>query len=86
MGTRYEVQVVTGSSRRFDRAALPDSILQDPRYWREVITRTITARAIDEHGSTPPDARHRATVDMQGTPMLTGLNATEDRFDVIEPF
>ena len=87
-GTRYAVQIVRGSSRRFDRAALPDSILQDPRYWKTVTTNRVTARATREDDASPGPSLSQSSWPARSpaAPMLTGLHTPEERFDVIEPF
>ncbi|MEL7212540.1 MAG: hypothetical protein AAGK92_07750 [Pseudomonadota bacterium] len=87
-GMRYAVRVVNSTSRRFDRAALPDAILQDPRYWREVCSLTVTAQPLDEVDGPEANPDHilRATASAPEMQMLPGLDAPEERFDVIEPF
>ncbi|MEL7176289.1 MAG: hypothetical protein AAGK28_07175 [Pseudomonadota bacterium] len=81
-GTQYVVHVRHGTSRRFDRAALPNEILQNPRYWRDVPTKTVVTVACD----TPDKTATPAAVSCAQTPIFPGLNAPQDAFEVIEPF
>ena len=43
-GADWVVTLRDSTSRRIDAAALPPAIQADPRYWREVRTRTVVAR------------------------------------------
>jgi len=44
-GREFDVFIRRTTSRRLNRAALPDAILSDPRYWTETVTETVLTRA-----------------------------------------
>lgn len=73
-GRVYQAQIKTRVARRLIRSELPQSVLDDPRLWREVTTRTV--RTVD----TPQSQRTSA----EAQPTLFPVEDTD--FDVIEPF
>lgn len=52
-GRWHRVEVVERRSRRFDKALLPDTILSDPAYWRERVTRYVRCLPVQVGGSRP---------------------------------
>ena len=83
-GTRYFVTVRHGTARRFDRAALPDAILQDPRYWKQVSTKTVTSTLrVDDAGlAQKKERRFSDGINF----FFPALDAPQDSFEVVEPF
>ena len=75
-GREFDVFVRRGTSRRLNRSALPDRILNDPRYWIESVTTTVVTRARDV-------ATSRASGQC-GPPAQAALRATAEEGLVIE--
>lgn len=60
-GQRYSVTIRRGERRVFDRDALPDAILCDPRFWMTRASTTVVTRPNDSDGAraTRPESAAR---------------------------
>ena len=74
-GREFEVFIRQSTSRRLNRAALPDAILSDPRYWIETATTTVLTRARSDTQVRPGRS---------GRSCRDALRKEADNFDVIE--
>ncbi|MEM0922058.1 MAG: hypothetical protein AAGI13_03380 [Pseudomonadota bacterium] len=50
-GAEYTVEVVEQRRRVFDRSLLPADILEDPRYWKEIVTQIVKVRLRDQESA-----------------------------------
>lgn len=75
-GREFEVFIRTGTSRRINRAALPDAVLTDRRFWTETSTTTVITRP----RNAPPSARE----DRRHVSHLAQPERKEEDFTVIE--
>ncbi len=48
-GARWALSVRHGNRRSLNRAALPPSILDDPKYWKETPSQTVVCLPLDEN-------------------------------------
>ncbi|MEM9850881.1 MAG: hypothetical protein AAF761_02670 [Pseudomonadota bacterium] len=92
-GTKWTLEVRHGTRKSLNRKALPQNILDDPRYWTETATETLICRSVDE----APAAKRRpaqpgrsrdlpaaAYPTPVARPAIAGCNETEADFEVID--
>lgn len=75
-GREFDVFIRRNTSRRLNRAALPDAILSNPRYWIETTTTTFLTRT----RATAPVPK----MDQAVRPPHAGMREEGEDFDVIE--
>lgn len=49
-GAEWRIEVIEQRRRTFDRTALPPSITEDPRYWKESITKIVKTVPVEDPG------------------------------------
>ena len=61
-GAQFRVQVQERSTKRFDHQKLPDAILQDTRYWKQVTSKAVITRSLSnlKQGTLSNTTTHRA--------------------------